>query len=217
MKKLVLFAPVLFIMNGTSQNLIQNASFLNISNISQVQSQQAFASNVMVNNNSANRPAVINSNPQAQRMASNSQRRQRRTNTSVNNTAPNPMVQQRNVSIDNINDNIQIQSNVIAIENNSGNAFGNEMDPLAQIPSLDIPAIPSGNGNMNLNVNLDINMPKINLRSVKLSGKGASDSKGSNHALLNLKKKLAKFNRKAAGKLSFKRKLKIKVDDCFNW
>jgi hypothetical protein len=142
-----------------------------------------------------------------------SQNRQRQTSVDDNNVGSNPMIQQ--FSINDINDGIQVQGNIIALENNSGNALGNEMNPIEQIASFDIPAIQIGNGNMNLN--LDINMPKINLRSVKLSGRGSSSSKGNQHKLYDLKKKWAKFNRKASGKLSLKKKMKIRVDNCFKW
>lgn len=206
MKKLILLTPLLFNLNAKAQNLVQNNSLLNVSNISQVQSHQVFASNIMVNN-STNRPQV--------QRASNTVQRQVRRVVPQSNIADNPMVQQGNFSINEINDDIQVQSNIIEIENNAGNAFGNEMNPLEQIASFDIPAIQLGSGNLNLN--LDITMPKINFRSVKLSGRGSSSSKGNHHQLQDLKKKWAKFSRKTSGKLSFKKKLKIKVDNCFKW
>jgi hypothetical protein len=212
MQKLILIPAILFTINGLSQNLIQT-NILNNSGLLQSQNppQQVFASNIMVGNSNKN----IES--QVQRAINVVQGKQRRASLSETNLGSNPMVQQENFSVDGINNDIQLQGNIIAIENNAGNAFGNEMNPIEQIASLNIPAIQLGSGNMDLNLNLDLNMPKINLKTIKFRGKGSSASKGSQHKLLQLEKKWAKFTRKTAGKLSFKKKLKLKVDNCFKW
>jgi hypothetical protein len=220
MKKLILTAPFLIALNGFSQNLIQsNISNYNLNNL-QAQSVQVFASNVSINDNNTNKPVRANSNPVVQTVqrastAAGNQHRQRRRNPAPNISNP---VQTNiiNVSDKNINDDIQVQIKFVQqLDNNLGNAFGNESNVIEQIASLDIPAIQLGSGNMDLN--LDINLPKINLKPIKLSGKGSSVSSSKHHKSFHLKNKLAKFNRKTVSKLSFKKKLKIRVDNCFKW
>jgi hypothetical protein len=212
MQKLIVIQAILVTLNAHSQNLVQS-NILTNSGLLQSQSppQQVFASNMMVGNSNKN----IES--QAQGATNVVQGRQRRASALQNNTGSNPMVQQAKFAIDNINDDIQVQGNIIVLENNGGNALGNETNPIEQIASLNIPAIQLGSGNMDLSLNLDINMPKINLKTIKFKGKGSSASKGNHNRIRQLEKKLAKFNRKTAGKLSFKKKLKIKVDSCFKW
>lgn len=213
MKKVLFIAPVLFSLSSFSQNILVN----NLGNqyAPQMQSVQVFASNMMVNN--ANKPARTNANPQVyvQRVsnASGNQRRQiRRTNNVANNISnvTQPLV---NVSGNNINEVVQVQENFDKQENdNLGNAFGNE-NLIEQIASVNIPTIQVGTGSMNLN--LDINMPKIKLPAMKFSSRKTVSS--SKHKTFRTKKYLAKLNRKMTGKLTFGKKLKIKVDNCFKW
>lgn len=218
MKKVLFIIPVLFALNGFSQNQIQqNFNNINLTNRQalQMQSVQVFASNIKVNDDNTNKPARANANPQVyvQRSttANSIQRRQRRippqTNINVSNVSQ-PLV---NISENNINDDIQIQENFSQqLDNNVGNAFGNE-NIIEQLASVNIPAIQLGSGSLNL----DINLPTLKLPSIKFnSRKSVSSSK---HKKFHVKNKLAKFNRKMSGKLSFGKKLKIKVDNCFKW
>lgn len=215
MKKVLFIAPVLFSLSSFSQNILVN----NLGNqyVPQVQSQ-IFASNMTVNDNNTNKPARTNANPQVyvQRAsnASGNQRRQiRRTTNNVTNNISNVIQPLVNVSDNTINEDIQVQGNFDKQENdNLGNAFGNE-NLIEQIASVNIPAIQIGTGSMNLN--LDINMPKIKLPAMKFSSRKTVSS--SKHKTFHVKNKLAKLNRKMTGKLSFGKKLKIKVDNCFKW
>ena len=220
MKKVLFIAPVFVSMNSFSQNLI----FLNNTGLGnqavQTQNIQVFASNIFVNDNTTNKPARANANPQAyiQRASSPSgnQRRQvRRKVTNVTNTNSSNNIQTNIINIvnNNMNDDIQLQGNFSQqVNDNLGNAFGNE-NMIEQIASANIPAIQIGTGS--LNFDLDINMPKIKFPTIKFSSrKTVSDSK---HKTFYVRNKLAKLNRRMSGKLSFGKKLKIKVDNCFKW
>lgn len=211
MKKVLFIAAVLFSGNSFAQNILMS----NFGNQSapQVQGVQILASNIKVNDNNINKPARLNANPQVyvQRAtnANNNQRRQvRRRVTNVSNPVQTNVI---NVSENNINDDIQIQGNFVnQLDNNVGNAFGNE-NLIEQIASANIPAIQLGSGSLNLNLDL----PTLKMPTIKFaSRKSVSSSKHKSHTL---KKKLAKLNRNLGGKLSFKKKLKIKVDNCFKW
>lgn len=219
MKKVLFITPVLFVLNGFSQNQIQqNFNNINLTNrhAVQMQSVQVFASNIKVNDNNTNKPVRANANPQVyvQRStnANSIQRRQRRTAPQTNINISNVNQPLINISENNINDDIQIQGNFSQqLDNNVGNAFGNE-NIIEQLASVNIPAIQLGNG---LDLNLDINLPKINLPTIKFNNRKSVSS--SKHKTFYFKKKLAKFNRKISGKLSFRKKLKIRVDNCFKW
>jgi hypothetical protein len=107
-----------------------------------VQSQQVFASNMMVNDN--------NSNQQVQR----------------SNNLNNSNSVQTNIA--NINDDVQLQRNFSEpINDNSGNAFGNENNMIKQIASASIPAIQLKTKSLNLNPE----MPAIKLPSIKFSSR----------------------------------------------
>jgi hypothetical protein len=213
-RKVLFIAPVLFSINSFSQNILVN----NLSNQSawQMQSVQVFASNTLVNDNNTNKPARTNANPQVyvQRVsnASGNQRRQvRRTNVSNLNISNPIQTNIINVSDNNINEDIQIQGNFDKQQKDDlGNAFGNE-NRIEQLASVNIPAIQVGTGSLNLNLEL----PSIKLPSIKFASRKAVS--GSKHKTFRLKNKLAKLNRRMTGKLSFGKKLKIKVDNCFRW
>ncbi len=215
MKKVLLITPLFFAMNVFSQNILIS----NFGNQSpqQMQSVQIFASNIKVNDNNINKPARVNANPQiniVQRSSSASntvQRRRRRTTPRPASNISNP-VQTSMVNIENnINDDIQIQGSFTnQSDNNVGNAFGNE-SMIEQIASVNIPAIQLGSGSLNLNLEL----PTIKLPSIKFASRKSVS--GTKHKTHTVKKKLAKLNRNLGGKLSFKKKLKIKVDNCFKW
>ncbi len=216
MKKILFITPVLFAMNVFSQNiLLQNFSNTNLTNNQavQMQSQQVFASNKIVNDN--NKPVRANANPQInfiQRAATNvsTQRRRRRVTPQVNNIS-NP-INIINVPLNNMNDDILVQGNLSQQADDSGNAFGNE-NMIQQLASANIPVIQLGSGSLNLN--LDLNLPTIKLPAIKFSSHKSVSS--SSHKAFRLKNKWLKFNRNMSGKLSFGKKLKIKVDNCFKW
>ena len=213
MKTSLLITPLLFAMSSFGQNQVQTNVSNNLQQQRFVQVNQVFASNMMGN---SNKPVRASANPQVQVQrasgASSNQRQQRRrvvntANTNVSNVIQ-PLV---NFSENNINDDIQVQGNFSQqSDNNAGNAFGNE-NLIEQIASVNIPAIQVGTGSLNLNLDL----PSIKMPSIKFaSRKSVSSSKHKTHAIKN---KLAKLNRNLSGKLSFKKKLKIKVDNCFKW
>ncbi|MBK7666098.1 MAG: hypothetical protein IPJ32_01405 [Sphingobacteriaceae bacterium] len=216
MKILFVITPVLFVLSSFSQNVIQT-NFSN-SNPEQryIQVNQVFASNMMGNTSNTNKPIRANANPQVQVQratnASSNQRRQvRRVVNNVNTNVSNVIQPQIIVLENNMNDDIQLQQNFSQqLDNNLGNAFGNE-NMIEQIASVNIPAIQVGTGSLNLNLEL----PSIKMPSIKFAArKSVSSSKRKTHTV---KKKLAKLNRKMTGKLSFRKKLKIKVDNCFKW
>jgi hypothetical protein len=214
MRKLIFITPVLFALSAFGQNQIQtNVSNSNIVQQRFVQVNQVLASNVMGNNN---KPVRANANPQVQVQratnASSNQRRQiRRVTNTINTNISNVTQPLVNISENNINNDIQVQGNFSQqLDNNVGNAFGNK-NLIEQIASVNIPAIQVGSGSLNLNLDL----PTIKLPSMKFaSRKSVSSTKHKTHTVKN---KLAKLNRKMTGKLSFSKKLKIKVDNCFKW
>ncbi len=218
MKKLVFITPILFVFSGFGQNLIQtNTSNINMQQQRFVQVNQVFASNMMGNDNTTNKPVRANANPQVnfQRVAignvnQRQQRRRRGAPQAVNTNISNVIQPLVNVSQSNINDDIQLHGNFSQqADNNLGNSFGNE-NVSEQIASANIPAIQLGIGSLNL----DINLPTIKLPSIKFAPRKSVSS--SKHKTFNVRNKLAKHNRKM-GKCSFDKKLKIKVDNCFKW
>lgn len=217
MKKVLFIAPVLFSINSFSQNIWVN----NLGNQSppqvQAQSVQVFASNMTVNDNNTNKPARAIANPQMYvQRASNAnvtQRRQvRRTVRNVSNTNISNPAQTNVINIvENNTDEIQQLVNFNNVnDNNLGNSFGNE-NLIEQIASANIPAIQVGTGSLNL----DINMPKINLPSMKFASRKSVTS--SKHKTFRVRNKLAKMNRNMTSKFAFGKKLKIKVDNCFKF
>lgn len=215
MRKLIFVTPLLFVLSAFGQNQIQtNVSNSNIVQQRFVQVNQVLASNMIGN---TNKPVRANANPQVQVQratnASSNQRRQvRRVTNNINTNISNVTQPLVNISENNINDDIQLQGNFSQqLDNNLGNAFGNENNMIEQIASVNIPAIQIGGASLNLNLDL----PTIKLPSMKFaSRKSVSSTKHKTHTV---KKKLAKLNRKMTGKLSFSKKLKIKVDNCFKW
>lgn len=214
MRKLIFITPVLFTLNAFGQNQIQtNVSNSNIVQQRFVQVNQVLASNMIGN---TNKPVRANANPQVQVQlatnASSNQRRQiRRVTNNINTNISNVTQPLVNISENNINDDIQMQENFSQqLDNNLGNAFGNE-NLIEQIASVNIPAIQVGSASLDLNLDL----PTIKLPSMKFaSRKSVSSTKHKTHTVKN---KFAKLNRKMTGKLSFGKKLKIKVDNCFKW
>jgi hypothetical protein len=217
MKKIVFITLVLFALNSFSQNLIQNNINYSNQRFVQAQAMQVFASNANVNDNKINKPVRANTNPQVyvQRVSNSNvtQRRQRRRVTNnVNANISNPVQTNIiNVSQNNINDDIQVLGNFVnQLDNSVGNAFRNE-NLIEQLASVNIPAIQLGSGSLDLNFNL----PTLKFPAIKFSSRKTVSS--SRHKTFHLKNKLAKLNRNMSGKLSFKKKLKIKVDNCFKW
>lgn len=202
-------------MSSFGQNQIQTNVSNNLPQQRFVQVNQVFASNMVGN---SNKPVRASANPQVQVQrasgASSNQRQQRRrvvntANTNVSNVIQ-PLV---NFSENNINDDIQVQGNFSQQDNNVGNAPDSYRDGnmIEQIASVNIPAIQVGTGSLNLNLDL----PTIKLPAIKFAScKSVSSSTHKSHTI---KMKLAKLNRNFGGKLSLKKKLKIKVDNCFKW
>ena len=114
-----------------------------------------------------------------------------------------PLVQNEDVQ------QVQVQTNVI------DNNIGNEINLIQQIASAEMPAIQIGTGHMSLS--MDLSMPKLNLNLNRRSSVAQATSNSAKHKLLQLEKKVKKMNRKFAAKLSGRKKLKIKVDNCFKW
>lgn len=208
MKKVLFIAPVLLSLTGFSQNILMT----NLGNQSmpQVQTVQVFASNMMLNANNTNKPARANANPQVQiqrASTSNANENARRQSRRISNIY-NP-VQTNSIIQNNSTDEIQqVLSNVS--DNNVGNAFGNE-SLIEQIASANIPAIQMGTGSLNLN----IDMPTIKLPSMKFASRKTSSS-SSKHKAFSLRKKMAKLDRKMS-RFSLKKKMRIKVDNCFKF
>lgn len=216
MKTLFFITPILFALSAFGQNEIQN----NISNINMqqrfMQVNQVFASNMMGNASNTNKPVRANANPQIQvqhvSTANSAPRRQvRRTVRSVTTTNLSNPIQTNVINIADNNNEVQQLLKVNSVsDNNVGNAFGNE-GLIEQIASANIPAIQVGTGSLSLR----IDMSTIKLPAIKLSSKKSVS--GSKHKQYTLKKKLAKLNRNLGGKLAVKKRLKIKVDNCFKW
>ncbi len=213
MKSLFFITPVLLALSAFGQNEIQT----NLSNINMqqryIQVNQVFASNMMGNTSNTNKPVRVNANPQvlvqrATNASSNQRRQVRRVTNNVGNVSnvTQPLV---NIS-DNNTDEIPQLGNFSQQDNSVGNAFGNE-NMIEQIASVNIPAIQVGSGSLNLNLEL----PTIKLPSMKFASRKSVAS--SKHKSYTLKMKLAKLNRNLSGKLSLKKKLNIKVDNCFKW
>ena len=221
MKKLVFITPLLFALSAFGQNLVQtNNANINLQQQRFVQVNQVFASNMAGNINNTNKTVRANANPQVniQRASSGNvnqrqQNRRRAATNRVNTNISNPVqTNVINVLENNVNSDIQPLVNFSQqADINDGNSFGNE-NLIEQIASVNIPAIQVGSGSLNLN--LDINLPRIKLPSIKLSSHKSVT--GSKHKTFHIKNKLAKLNRNM-GKYSFAKKLKIKVDNCFEW
>lgn len=219
MKKIAFISAALLSLNVFSQNIIQQVSNVSLIQTNYNQRQQVFASNMMVNENNANKPARVNANPSINvQRASNVNGRQQQRRRVVN-AAPviasniNPPIV--NVAENNTDEIQQLINYEQQAQNNSGNApdsyrDGNE-NLIEQIASVNIPAIQTGNASMNLNLEI----PTLKLPTLKFaSRKTVTNSK---RKTFKVKNRLAKLNRNLAGKLAFKKKLKIKVDNCFKW
>ena len=207
MNKFPFLVLALASVNLFSQNILQSKYYLNNSSntdntIQRVQSQQApqiFASNISMNNKI--QPLVrVNASINVPRAVPVVQRRV------INNVRPvgnrgvpqnsNPSAYQIDINDNNIPINIspvQMQLQYLGLENQ---------------------AIPLGiANNANNNFTLNIKLPKINWKPIKLGSKSVTKS----HKSFSLKTFFLKANRKMQGKLSFGKKLKIKVDNCFKW
>lgn len=183
--------------------------------VSAQQQQQAFGN--MLSNVSLGNQAYVQrqSNPV---LASNKGNLNNQAKTVQTNKAIRRAPVQQNVAR-NINPQVQplVQNDDMqqVLVNLSENNFGNEMKMIQQIAAVELPALQIGNGNMEINAK--INLPKLNLNLNRHVVKSRAASNSTKHKLLQIEKKLKKINRKLAAKLCGHKRLKIKVDSCFNW
>lgn len=191
------------VLNAAAQNQVQQFySNTNLANQAYVQQRAnpVLASNVSnINKANAVKVNVTNSN---KRTTANQtvQRRPVQQNAQRN---VNPLVQIQN-------EDIQIQTNVS--DNNVGNELNNfEVIQIQHLSNVAVPAIPQmGNAGM------ELKLPKVNLGVSRKNVKSGS-SNHSKKKIVQIKNKIKKVNRKWCTKLEGKKKLRLKVDRCFNW
>ncbi len=194
----------------------------------QVQSfNPTFASNISLNNSTkvntvrAN-PSMVNTNKDNIKTVQQKK------------VIPQVKTQQRRINVQQPLPQINIQNLInianVPLQNNLGNKsieINNvDLQVLENVNYIQVqaaaPQIQSGSGNGNNDGNsfsLHINLPKINLPTLNIKPMKFSSGENSHsyHKKLHLKNKWIKLNRKMSGKLSFGRKLRIKVDNCFKW
>ncbi|MBN8692692.1 MAG: hypothetical protein J0L69_05815 [Bacteroidetes bacterium] len=191
------------VLNAAAQNQVQQFySNTNLANQAYVQQRAnpVLASNVSnINKANAVKVNVTNSNKR----------------TTANQTVQRRPVQQnaqRNVNppVQIQNEDIQIQTNVS--DNNVGNELNNfEVIQIQHLSNVAVPAIPQmGNAGM------ELKLPKVNLGVSRKKVKSGS-SHHSKKKIVLIKNKIKKANRKWCTKLEGKKKLRLKVDRCFNW
>lgn len=191
------------VLNAAAQNQVQQFySNTNLANQAYVQQRAnpVLASNVSnINKANAVKVNVTNSNKR----------------TTANQTVQRRPVQQnaqRNVNppVQIQNEDIQIQTNVS--DNNVGNELNNfEVIQIQHLSNVAVPAIPQmGNAGM------ELKLPKVNLGVSRKNVKSGS-SHHSKKKIVLIKNKIKKANRKWCTKLEGKKKLRLKVDRCFNW
>ena len=237
MKKIIALSFGVLSLNTFSQNDIQVFNLKNISdnniNIQRqsIQSVQTFASNVQLKRNGAKPANKINTaKPVNKRIPLNNvvnrpliQRRtvRRNANPQVQTQQPLPQL----VNLINIppqmNPPAQVLSNddqvfaINVLENNVGNSFGNEQMQIQQA-AIPIQAEQAKRFSDPLEgIGFNISIPKMERRVRSSSESSASLS--THYKLVHLKSKFLKVNRKMKGKLSFKKRLRLKVDNCFKW
>lgn len=179
----------------------------------QNQSQQFY-----LNNNLANQAYVQQRiNPV---LASNVAKVNKVNVTNSNKAKANPAIQRRPMQQTvqrNVNPPIQIKNNDIQIQtsvsdNNVGNELNNfELIQVQQISNVAVPALPQIG-----NAGLELKIPKVNLGVGRKNVKSGSSHQSKNK-ILQIKNKFKKANRKWCAKLEGKKKLRLKVDRCFNW
>lgn len=179
----------------------------------QNQSQQFY-----LNNNLANQAYVQQRiNPV---LASNVSKVNKVNVTNSNKAKVNPVIQRRPMQQTvqrNVNPPIQIKNNDIQIQtsvsdNNVGNELNNfELIQVQQISNVAVPALPQIG-----NAGLELKIPKVNLGVGRKNVKSGSSHQSKNK-ILQIKNKFKKANRKWCAKLEGKKKLRLKVDRCFNW
>lgn len=191
------------VLNAAAQNQVQQFySNTNLANQAYVQQRAnpVLASNVSnINKANAVKVNVTNSNKR----------------TTANQTVQRRPVQQnaqRNVNppVQIQNEDIQIQTNVS--DNNVGNELNNfEVIQIQHLSNVAVPAIPQiGNAGM------ELKLPKVNMGVSRKTAKSNS-SRQSKNKIVQIKNKIKKANRKWCTKLEGKKKLRLKVDRCFNW
>jgi hypothetical protein len=230
MKKLFVLCFGIFSLNSFSQNDVQVFNLNVMNNNIQIQQQsravQTFASNVQIKRSTykpvntfkpENKVAPVNNvmnRPQVQRRRTV----RRNSNPQVQNQQPLPQINFVNIPSQ-INPPVQLSNDdqifqIIVLENNLGNSFGNEQLQIQQASPVQVEESKRFNDPLE-GIGFDINMPKMNLRTRSTSA--SSESLSVSYKLNHLRSKFLKVNRKMKGKLSFKKRLRLKVDNCFKW
>lgn len=187
--KVIVFLMIVSIGNGFSQNQLQQQfSNIGLTNQSVMQQQR---NTVFASN-------VANTNKQQRQTV------QRQASQQIINQNLNPIVQ-------NLNVDMRMQSN--AAENNMGNEMGNiQQIQVQQIATIAAPQMQLGNGNT-----LRLKLPSLNVNMRKTIRRTSSEGNSVKYKLMVIENKFRKINRKLNARLSFKKKLRIKVDKCFKW
>lgn len=204
------FPLLIFIAGNTvSQNIPQQQNLGNYLNnagyVVRIQSNQmvqTLASNVSLRPNKVkiNNQVIINT-----RRASNNSHHQAVNRAKVN-TAGNNMEDNSGAQADPVNQQPLVM--------NDFHIQTNKVQVLQVSASAENQSSPSGIGNENKEgLGLKLKLPEINFKPIKFSSKSSSVS----HKSFRFKTFFTRLNYKTKGKLSFAKRMKIKVDNCFKW
>ena len=190
-------------LNVAAQNQAQQFySNINLTNQIQIQqrAQLLLASNIS-NENKINSVPVRNVNNNSGNKTNQSvQRRPIQNNIQRNINPPDQIM----------NDDIQIQMNVmgnnIGIELNNSAAI--QIQRISNVALPDLPQIGMAG--------IELKVPKVNW-SIKTSSLKTKTLTHSKKKYFKLNNRLKKINRNLSSKLLIKRKLRIRIDDCFKW
>lgn len=116
-----------------------------------------------------------------------------------------------NLPVKNLNVDMSMQSN--AAENN----VGNEMNNFQQIQVQLLTTIAAPQSQLANGKAFDLKLPSLNIGMRKTIRRTSSEGSSVKHKLMVIENKFKKVNRKLSARLSFKKKLKMKVDNCFKW
>jgi hypothetical protein len=231
MKKIFVLGFGILNLNSFSQNDVQVFNLNNLSNSNiQLQQQsravQTFASNVQIKRNTykpVNTVKPANKVTQANNVIKRPPIQRRRTvrrnsNSQVQDQQPLPQINFVNIPSQ-INPPVQLSNDdqifqINAPENNLGNSFGNEQLAIQQAAPVQDKQTKRFSDPLE-GLGFDINMPKMNVRTRSTSA--SSGALSVSYKLNHLRNKFLKVNRKMKGKLSFKKRLRLKVDTCFKW
>ncbi len=189
MKKVIILLMLVIAAKGVSQNIIQQ-QYSNIGLTNQSVMQQQSNSVFALNITNTNKP---------QRQSI-----QRQPIRQVVNHNANPSLPIQNLDV-------QSQSN--AAEKNLSNDMNNfQLIQLQQISNITPPQIQIGTRN-----DLELKLLNIQLNVSKTFRRNNSEGYTSKHQLIVLQGKIKKISRKLVARLSFKKRNKIKLDNCFKW